>query len=467
MSQLALEQDLSRLDRPDFSIDSSRHSQAHFRPPASITSIPTEVLCMIFEAGKMISVEDPFEILVSQIENRWRAAAVHHARLWTRVVFDTSARHAEEMADHYIHRSGALPLDVIYRIKLAADVDLRDLNIFFSMSKLVCSRVERWNRLWVTAESPSALAFFLAELPDKAPILRSLEISLNLQPWMSPDLPPKIFIGGAPSLASLLLKGVIPSGLPPLATVSNLRIHTPFNTTSVILPWGVFDEFRSLSHLALSNVDIERESASNVEISTLQTLSLYYVPNCPGMLEMISAPLLHTLYMDPIHRDELHEIATWPSTASRFPILSSLSVGLLEIGQVPTIVWQGLMRVFPKVMHFTILRTQFDNLAQALWEASASLWPNLKILSFPEANHVEFLEKILSRRREEGCPIEKLQLSTHVMAKLGEALLQLQDQTDVEESNVCEAMAQSWTGRWLSDEEVDQDEVDIDDSDTE
>lgn len=425
-----------------------------------IPSIPTEVLCMIFEAGKALSAEYPFEILVSHVTRHWRAAAVSHARLWTRVVLDTSTQHAVEMGEAYFDRSRALPLDLIYRIKRPSMDDSYSLQIVASMSGLIYSQAGRWDRLRIKTGWTSALTYFLTNLPTKAPILQSLEISLN-HPIHSEQhdlIPAKIFTGGSPLLTSLLLRGVAPRGFPPLMTVSSLHIHTPFNVFNCEIAWSAFQRLSSLSHLVLTNIRLLQKPSNPIEFPALKTLSFYYLPDVDQILETISAPLLHTVYIDPMNSTEMYGVASWASTASLYPSLRSLSIGLQT--DVPVIAWHGVMRVFPKVTQFTILGTQVNDFLEALEKASASLWPELKTLSIPEADFAQPLEQMLSQRQAVGCPIQRLQLSTAVKSNLGGVLPRLQGQTEVQESNVCEAMAPSYFTQWLSEEEVDQDEVD-------
>lgn len=174
-----------------------------------ISSLPTEVLCMIFEAGQTLSAEYPFEILISQVTRRWREAAIGHARLWKRVVFDTSARHAKEIGNRYLDRSGTLPIDIIYRIIQPSNDISHEMHIVTSMSALIYAQVGRWDRVLIKTDWVMALSYFLTNLPTKALLLRSLEV-LTKDNLESPEhgLPSRIFIDGTPELKSLLLRNV-------------------------------------------------------------------------------------------------------------------------------------------------------------------------------------------------------------------------------------------------------------------
>jgi hypothetical protein len=85
---------------------------------ASFNSLPDEILVNIFEVGHATlypvttSRTGPaFEILVSQMTQRWWNVAVYTHRIWTRI--EISPRTSGQLVVIYLQRSGAVALDLL------------------------------------------------------------------------------------------------------------------------------------------------------------------------------------------------------------------------------------------------------------------------------------------------------------------------------------------------------------------
>src|ERR1700723_3525318 len=85
---------------------------------APISSLPSELLSAIFEAGDFLpplaAINNsalPFEIAISQITARWRYVALSTPRLWTRIYIRMNRDHLDK-TETYLQRSKALLLDL-------------------------------------------------------------------------------------------------------------------------------------------------------------------------------------------------------------------------------------------------------------------------------------------------------------------------------------------------------------------
>lgn len=446
--------------------ESARNRARLENAQARISSLPMEVLGAIFEAGKAQDVQPselPFELLVSHITQQWRSVAHHTHRLWTSITLDTSRRHNLEVGAGRIRRSGALPLDLIIRMSPSRESRQNDLDRAVAITALIFPEINRWRSIQVWTNWSAGLLYLGTNMPPRAPLLQSWEVYFAVSEaglaLGGTESPSRILMDGAPALTSVLLQGVNTQHncLPPLATVTTLQVHTPIS--SLKCDGKAWAELTSLSHLVINNADFDWVSIGPLELAALTTLHLNYLPNLVELLVALTAPLLHTVYLDPVVGEEMLAIATGPSFQSKFPHLRSLTLGLLAHDTTSVVTWERFMRIFSKVTHFTLLRDNTANLLQALCPeqsgSQACLWPDLHKLSLPEGSHAPFLGAMLTQREAFGCPIYEVQLSTSIMTSLGkEGLQNIPSKTNIEECNICETLVgDGYAVKWLDGEE--------------
>ena len=143
-----------------------------------------------------------------------------------------------------------------------------------------------------------------------------------------------IFTGGAPCLTSLRLRGFgIQRCLPPLTTVNNLQIREPFNgdKMSIARLASILDGLPVLTHLVINGDFIDRWTpVAQIYLPFLRSFHLwtYDVTNqIPGLLNAISAPLLHSLPLEVLCEeiDDFSNGLYLTLQTPKFPSLRSLA----------------------------------------------------------------------------------------------------------------------------------------------
>lgn len=428
---------------------------------APISSLPNEMLSAIFEAGCTLppsgSPERPFEILVSQISQRWRYIAINTPGLWTKITLKPPCLPSSvDMATSYIQRSKVSALDIFVHIDGEAyhTLTLGDIS---TVCHIILPHADRWHRIHIDCNWRGGFRFFLDQLPAEALRLQCIKIHCTFDDASGEDdMPRHIFNAGAPRLTCILLNGVrLQDCLPPLTAITHLQFHDIYETIETTRLHSLFSGLSALTHLVI-NADIYTEWTELESVKLPSLHSLHIRPNedsdvIPGFLMVVAAPALQFLLLEALLPVEAVALAhNIPDT--KFPSLHSLTIlrfeHNLDDSDVTPPIWQMLIRAFPAVTHFTLSCNKINTFCESLDERyslessdKAPLWPQLHTLTLLNQPwkprcipDITLICNALSARIASSHPIRKLQLSKSMMSALTDGLRRLQVHVEVEES---------------------------------
>lgn len=409
---------------------------------APISSLPSEILSAIFEAGYHDFSPPqrgalPFEILVSRITQRWRFVAMDTPLLWAKITLKT--RRTSNMVADYIHRSKASPLNLIIGQGFwnATPKDI------IAVCSLINPHVKRWHRLQIFGDS-AHIAFLFQNLPPSAPSLRHIKIRFRYT--LTGELAPVMFPGGAPSLTSMLLYGMpLQKCYPTLESLTHLELHESLGIIDVTRIRSLVASFPALTHLVLAGGEFYDPDWTPRTIHLPSLRSLHFRsqldPNLIlALLTVISAPLLDSLVLETLSLAEL-ELLDPSRISPNYPSLRSLVVQMLSESYLLSY-WNSLAGAFPSVTHFTLshddLDTFFESLSEPGCRPEASnispMWPGLQVLTLVQGPRVNMLGATISARITSGHPIRTIRLSKSIISALTDNDLEwLRARVEVEE----------------------------------
>jgi hypothetical protein len=420
---------------------------------APVSSIPEEVLSIIFQAAYELSTV-PVEMIVSQVTQTWRRVALSTPRLWTKIhLLVGHSWSPVNIAEKYLSRSGALPL----HLHISIDSFGADTEIFASACLQFHSHANRWRRLKVDCAWGPRFAQLVRSFSSACvPLLQSAQICWERDEDESECVTAcNIFTGGAPRLASLKLRGFgVQCCLPPLSAVNNLQIHEPFNKINIARLASILDGLSVLTHLVINGDFIDSWTpVAQIYLPSLQSFHLYThddVTQIPGLLNAISAPLLHSLLLEGVVCEEIDDFSNglYPTLQTpKFPSLRSLALFSVERTRSQLWAWTNIFRAFPSVTQFALFFTDWYDFSSHLQEDTQSQspsaiprWLGLETLTLLDRGTdvvpPTYLREILSVLTASNHPIRKLQLSTEAISALGDEYALLREQIAVEENTL-------------------------------
>ncbi|KIM89986.1 hypothetical protein PILCRDRAFT_812781 [Piloderma croceum F 1598] len=412
---------------------------------APVSSVPNELLSMIFQAGYESS-SFPFEIIVSQVTRLWRRVAVNTPQLWTRIY--VGRVHAGYfMAETYLSRSGALPLD-LHIDMYSGHTNMAEIIL---ACKIFHSDASRWRRLKVHLVWWQGLVRLLESLASaNVPSLQSLQIYFDYDVSDDTDvIAHSIFTGGAPSLASLKLHGFgLDCCLPPLTMLNTLEIHHPLRGDRISLAClaSMLDGLPLLTHLVINGDFIHGWTPdTQINLPSLRSFHLNTyneIDQIPGLLNAIAAPLLHTLLLESVICDEIDAFAeSWCPTLQtpKYPSLRSLALFTTSSHPIQADAWPNIFRVFPSITHFSLSHWEWELFSKSLLEpeepADIPIWPGLDTVILVTAHDAgafpPLLRETIPLLIASGYPIRKLQLSQNMITAMADDLTHLGTQVEV------------------------------------
>ncbi|KAF7976484.1 hypothetical protein HWV62_6267 [Athelia sp. TMB] len=289
---------------------------------APVSSLPNEILSLIFEAAK--HPKEHNEVIISHVTRRWRNVALSTPRLWNgirRIVGDKQ----DERLTAYFERSKAVPVDFTVNVGEKSVAQVR---------RFIDLHAERIRSLSITSLSEHACHQLLQCLaPQYAPCLESFALEGRVSP-SSRAL--QIFTGGAPALTAVRIQQMKPSlCMPPLLSLTALsldcsHLSSPRDACDIR---DMVEASGSLVHLELKVSYATMIWPADVEITTptLHTLLIEGYESAArqisSLLVAVSAPALRTLKVsgvfDPAHEFDHSSVLAWPQ---KFPLVRTLHV---------------------------------------------------------------------------------------------------------------------------------------------
>lgn len=433
---------------------------------AAILSLSNELLSMIFEVV-CDSIGFPCEITLSHVSQHWRGVALCNPRLWT--VIRLKPQKALCMPQAYVTRSRALPLHLHVGSHKSSldeiDISLR-CRTLEKVTHIIRHCADRCHHLRVDSRYDlKELAEVLKPLasPPVTLPLRTVRIDMYCRGTDDEDSEimknfsvnrRKIFESCGPFLASLALRGLGLQTLfiTPLVTLVSLQLHDPsFVKMSLASMASVLNKMAALKHLVI-NGDLIDEwmPGTHILLPSLQSLQLrMHLILLPDILDIISAPVLHSLLLENVFSKEI-EVFTQKCLPSRseakFPSLRSLTLIGSHNEWIDSSAWIGLFLAFPLITEFALSYASWRSFLTSLCTPVSLLdkhnWSQLDTLSLvyrPDTHakwYSQSLHNALSKRISCGHPIRCLQLSKTIMTIVKDDLEVLQSLAIVEEHDL-------------------------------
>ena len=388
---------------------------------ALISSLPHEILSMIFEAGHALQEAQPsgspFELVVSQVSRAWRTVGTQTPRLWANVCISSEFRWPIHRAAMYLARSKAVDVDLQIHMNPNGSKQL----VISSLCDLILPHVHRWRQLLVDSYShPDLVALILGLSSTTAPRLEHLHIALvdPIASFETKNIPHNIFAGGAPSLAYVQVIGInLHCCLPPLQSATTIHLsevdkdfYTSHNQLFVML-----NDLPMLTHLVIHCEILHSwEPTTTILLPALHLLHIKAGPNdeeqeISGFMVTVSAPSLHSLILEGVISQDFDLFIGW-SDLPRHPSLRSLTVRAFDHGSLTWRDWMGLMRVLPSITEVTA--TYPKHILRALREEDYSPlsgkpgWPGLNLVLEGSPDDLEKdLVETMTARAIARCPI--------------------------------------------------------------
>lgn len=418
---------------------------------APISDLPVEVLSYIFsflKDGSRSSYGLPDLITITHVASRWRRAAIGEPSLWTTIDVDCS-RLSKEAFTAYFSRSRLCLLDVTFKVHRALNNLSDDEFVKFFMAnrimdeaKQICAHFDRILTLSIDCKDAERELSHFARLFSSlsAPVLRHFQVNFydgiqNPEHWDNSTGSNRIFAGGAPALASLVLLGI---GLrccwPPLSAITHL--HLEDRETSLALDLHSFRDamasctsllhFEVQGRIFLTEIGGEISPIDAHTLVSLTVVSLLHRVDIffPITLGTIITPDLTTLCIK--HAAPLQFIKFIELVKSQSPFLNLQTLRLESTKAIEAIDFD-FIRSLSSVSHVAIKHSQGHHsmYLQIAWllsfletrdsqgppPANTLLWPNLKILSL-SAFEAETLRKFLNYRIEVQAPLSTLRFDS-------------------------------------------------------
>jgi hypothetical protein len=441
----------------------------------SLSSLPNELLSAVFEHGHLLSRSSPpIEIVLSQINRRFRAVAINTRMLWTRIEISLTTPFEKVLS--YLQRSGSFALDLSFNIRINSSPHSEyesesgaPLYIYADVQwETIMSHMTRCRQLSARFDRNSTMVLHHMVTSLRAvnvPLLQSLQIEspYEIAHDYEPGVYEHIFTGGAPSLTTVRIEGWgLHFCIPPLTAVTSLTILS----ASQMMLWSDLRDILSgnlaLTCLVVGDVFGEylpSELESSIILPSLRYLRIFVndrdgTPFIDDVLLAISAPALACLFIDHVIQADLVNLPeSYPQlrNPNRFPCLRRLIVSLLSGQEVSQPTWITFFNVFPHVTHFS-LRSDTDEVVRSdpfiallalsvdgpvSWARPLIPVPELHTLAFHKIslNAASSLCDLVSTRAVAGRPLTSLLLPASILhdETFADSLDRLQALVDVGE----------------------------------
>ncbi|KAF7969881.1 hypothetical protein HWV62_25673 [Athelia sp. TMB] len=194
---------------------------------ASISTLPDEVLTMVFEEGMHLNGDSPchFGSLASHVTHHWRSVALAAPRLWSKIRWREPCTEQEmERVSTFLSRSGTSPIEIRFR-----PYDTSCQAIPPEFVQLTRGHIRHCVHISIWDIHPNYLTKVLEDIfCYPAPMLRSIDLGLDEAYEPEPLLNTYLFPLGAPLLTIAHLSSIHVSDfvfcLPAFENITTLRL---------------------------------------------------------------------------------------------------------------------------------------------------------------------------------------------------------------------------------------------------
>lgn len=381
---------------------------------AAVSSLPDDILAIIFEEAHESQVEGDFsrvELEISHVCRRWREFALRLPRLWSKI-----RREQEQVnlgpVEAYLRRSQESPVSL--EISVEYHEYAQDLAAFYS---LVAPHLPRCRHLYLSCPSASCwLPFAEMIQAGKLPLLSRVRLC-----DVCGDESVKTAAEASPALTALRLTNADIGAFPlSLASITHLRIDGVQLPSATHFRYGFFD-MPCLTHLELAgSYGAEWAEGWDVQLPRLRVLSIHALGRRTDadfvllVLKALRMPALEVLSLEGSAQPSAFDVIDVSGAPFQpFPALRHL---VLTGNTVPM---RYLPLVLPSVAAIThrdralgslpaVLRLVKKHPARGL--PGVVFWPHLATLTLPAVQPAELagLREPLRIRRDAGYPLRAL-----------------------------------------------------------
>lgn len=327
-----------------------------------------EILTLTFEAGTLFQQETQthFGLLVSHVSRRWRNIALTTPFLWTIIQFtkadgDIYPETQIERAVAFLSRSNSLPVEFyVEGVNDDLDFDEEDLDAAPPFVQVMLDHIGRCCRLSIEDASPFGLTYTLKHFSSHAaPLLRSINLSQEINFDYEWNLDAPVFQLGTPNLQTAQISSIYVPGIPGLLEtflqLTSLQLHSIFLGNAEYDAEETYREIRSsfmalpfLSYLELQVDDSFTMIASRLPmvLPALQFLQLDADGHLDNIFRSFRAAALIAFKLN--GGDSFSEVSNAQLELS-FPALEHLVIG----GHLPDDRLDGFARRCPSIKRLT------------------------------------------------------------------------------------------------------------------
>ncbi|KAF7980802.1 hypothetical protein HWV62_36885 [Athelia sp. TMB] len=437
---------------------------------APISTLPDEVLAMVFEEGVVLnSSEGHFGSLMSHVTHRWRSVALATPRLWSEIVWSIPCTVQEiERVSTFLSRTGTSPVEIHFLPYVSASASRKIPSEFI---QLIYNHISHCAHIYIWDIDSCYLSIVLEGLScHQAPMLRSIVLGIDrgyFEP--RPILNAHISPFEAPLLTTAHLSWIQASDLafclPAFENLATLKLtHLYINDREEKECLSFRDTLMAMPRLYCLDLQLRMSVGSfGLYEVLLHTIEFLRIDACQGALEgvinSIHAKSLTTLYL--VRRDDLGEtrFAGEENWASHFPSLQHL---ILENGIQEPQDLDVISRRFPSIKRFTYglpwgseaghvghvldsicLAAKHDDNETDISMPHSNIgrpvipWPELDTIAFSTLDETDtsitMLYERISKLQSAGYHIRKLKLPKRIFARVREDIEHLQSIVNLEE----------------------------------
>ncbi|KAF7980786.1 hypothetical protein HWV62_36853 [Athelia sp. TMB] len=438
---------------------------------APISTLPDEVLAMVFEEG-MVPKGDRcrFGSLVSHVTHHWRSVALATPQLWSEIVWSKPCTAQEiERVSTFLSRTRTSPVEINFRPGYSATGKIPS-----EFLQLVYNHMSHCVHISIWDSDSRYLSIVLEGLTcHQAPMLRSIVLGIGREYYEPrPVLTAHLSPFEAPLLTTAHLSWIHASDLalclPAFENLTSLKLtYLHINDREEKECVSFKDTLMAMPRLYCLDLQLGMGVGSfglyEVFLHTIESLRIEACHGAlGGVINSIHAKSLTTLCL--VRRDDFEEtrLAGEENWASQFPSLQHLVLenGIQEPQDIAVIA-----RRFPSIKRLTYglsWRRQTEHIEQVLDSICLAVkhddhgsgvstphtnigrpvvpWPKLDTIALAALDDTDtsitMLYERISKLRNAGYRIRKLKLPKKVFARAGEGIERLQSIVDLEEYSV-------------------------------
>ncbi|KAG5342312.1 hypothetical protein C0989_003441 [Termitomyces sp. Mn162] len=423
-----------------------------------INTLPSEILCQIFETARHSTSESrPWDlpdqrkllpITISQVSRHWREVALNNPLLWSYI--DVSPPWSFPTVCLALSRAQTCPLTINLAIPSIAFGNLLTPSVVNASANIICSLIapciSRCRKFLINGDFCQLEPLFIAIMETisstPAPLLKHLVIHPTGVGHLMSKLQLQIFNQGIPILSHLRVTSAMVPSLPSLNTLTALHLAAADRRSITLAEFSVL----STSSPYLDTLAIYDNAIcgpwpldATIDFPSLRSLQIYgSFMSVSDLLRVVQAPLLKDLVIAPFAVNDLAEYREHIShSPPKFTGLKSITLSPVSMSGFAQL--EEAAECFPTVELVMIPNIHADSFRDVLTGADADIvWSGLKALALRNIDYksMEKLLAVVAFREAAGSPLETLYLDHRSMQRVSSMLPLLRRSVNVVEFDV-------------------------------